>query len=103
MKVSWVLEADDMKHSEMKEKIQKEYFRRVKTILKSKLKAYHTIKAINSRAVSIVRYGAGIVDWIKEELKVMDRKTGKLRNIYRALHPQADVDLLYFKRFRGWT
>ena len=59
----------------------------------------NTIKAINYKAVSVVRYGAGIVDWFKEELKVMDRKTGKLINIYRALHPQADVDRLYFKRF----
>lgn len=103
MKVSWVLEADDMKHTEMKEKIQKEYFRRVKTTLKSTLKMGNTIKVINSRVVSIVRYGVGIVDWIKEELKVMDRKTGKLINIYRALHPQDDVDLLSFKSFRGWT
>lgn len=101
MKVSWVLEADGMKHSEMKEKIQKEYFRRVKTILKSTLKRGNTIKAINSRAVSTVRYGAGIVDWIKEELKVMDRKSGRLINIFRALQPHSD--LLYFKRFRGWT
>ena len=54
--------------------------------------------AINFRAVSIVKYEAGIVDWAKEELKVMDRKTRKLMTIYRALHPQADVDRLYFKK-----
>ena len=53
-----VLEADDIKHVEMKEKIQKEYFRRVRKILKSKLNGGNTIKAINSRAVSVVRYGA---------------------------------------------
>ena len=33
-----VLEADDIKHSKMKDRIQKEYFHRVKTILKSKSK-----------------------------------------------------------------
>ncbi len=32
-----VLEADDIKHKEMKEKIRKEYFRRVKMILNSEL------------------------------------------------------------------
>ena len=58
-----VLEADDIKHVEMKEKIQKEYFRRVRKILKSKLNGGNTIKAINSRAVSVVRYGAGIIYW----------------------------------------
>ena len=54
------------------------------------------MKAINFRAVSIVKYEAGIVDWAKEELKVMDRKTRKLMTIYRALHLRADVDRLYF-------
>ena len=63
-----VLEADDIKHGEMKEEIQKEYFRRLKTILKSKLNGGYTIKAINTRAVSIVRYGAGIIDRTKAEL-----------------------------------
>ena len=32
-----VLEADDIKHKEIKEKIRKEYFRKVKMILNSKL------------------------------------------------------------------
>ena len=40
-----VLEADDIKHGEMKEKIQKEYFRQVSKILKSKLNRGNTIKA----------------------------------------------------------
>ena len=71
-----MLEADDIKHGEKKEKIQKEYFRRLKTILKSKLNGGNTIKAINTRAVSIVRYRAGIIDWTKAELQHMDRKHG---------------------------
>ena len=73
-----VLLADNNNYSEMKERIQKKCFRKVKTKLKSKLNDGNTIKAINSRAVSSVRYGAGIVDWTKEEQKVMDRKTRKL-------------------------
>ena len=56
------------------------------------------MKAMNFRAVSIVKYEAGIVAWAKEELKVMDRKTRNLMTIYRALHLQADVDRLYFKK-----
>ncbi len=59
------------------------------------------IKAINTRAVSVVRYGAGNIDWRKNELKEVDRKTRKLLTIYRALHPQADVDRLYIKRGHG--
>ena len=56
---------------------------------------------MNLRAVSIVRYGAGIIDWKKDELKEMDRKTRKLFTTYRALHPQADVDRLYLIRSEG--
>ena len=92
-----VLEVEDIKHLKMKELVRKEYFRRVKKILKSKLNGGNTIKAINSRAVSIIRYGAGIVDWTKEELQEMDRKTRNLLTINHALHPQADVDRLYLK------
>ena len=61
------------------------------------------MKAINFRAVSIVKYEAGIVDWAKEELQVMDRKTRNLMTIYRALHLQAAVDRLYFKKIREGT
>ena len=98
-----ILEADDIKHHEMKQLIQKEYYRRVRKILKSKLNGGNIVKAVNLRAVSIVRYGAGIIDWKKDELKEMDRKTRKLFTIYGALHPQADVDRLYLKCSEGGT
>ena len=70
-------------------------------IVKSNLNGGNTIKAINSRAVSVVRHWAGIIDWFKNELQAIDCKTRKLMTIYRALHPQADVDRLYFKRLEG--
>ena len=56
-----VLEADGVNHEEMKEMIRKEYIRRVRNILKAKLNGGNTIQAINSRAVSVIRYAAGIV------------------------------------------
>ena len=45
-----------------------------------------------------MRYGAGIIDRTKDELRETDRKTRKLLTIYRALHPEADVDRLYMVR-----
>ena len=96
-----VLESDDIKNEEMKGVITTEYFRRVRKILQSKLNGGNTITAINSRAVAVVRYSAGIVKWTKEELRVMDTKTRKLMTMNRALHPQADVDRLYVKRAMG--
>ena len=96
-----ILEIDNVKHEEMKEKLKREYIRRVRSILKSKLNGGNIIQAINARAVSIIRYGAGIINWRVDELKAVDRKTRKLLTIYRALHPQADVDRLYCKRADG--
>ena len=50
---------------------------------------------------SRVRYSAGIVSWTKEDSREMDRKTRKLLTVYRCMHPQADVDRLYWKRKEG--
>jgi hypothetical protein len=63
----------------------------MKKILKSKLNAGNIIKAINSQAVSIIRYGAWLIEWTKEELKEMDRKTRKILTIYKCFHPRDDV------------
>ena len=49
-----ILEADGVKHEEMKDQIKKEYFRRMSNILKSKLSRGNIISAINSRAIFIV-------------------------------------------------
>ena len=40
-----------------------------------KLNRGNFVSAINYRAVSSVRYGAGIIRWSKNELKALDRKT----------------------------
>lgn len=51
-----VLETDEMKHDTMKADIIKEYFRRTRKILKTKLNASKSISVINARAVSLIRY-----------------------------------------------
>ena len=40
----------------------------------TKLNGGNTIKAINTWAVPVFRYTAGIIDWTQEELKNLDRK-----------------------------
>lgn len=67
-----ILESDRIKHHNMKKKTKREYIRRVRKILTSRLKAINIILAINSRAV--VQYGAGILKWREVELKEMNRK-----------------------------
>ena len=85
----------------MKEKIKKEYIKRLKAILKSKLNSGNTVKSINTWAVTVIRYSAGIFDWKNSELHNMDRKTRKVLNMYQALHPRSNVDRLYLPRSEG--
>ena len=57
--------------------------------------------ALNTWAVSISRYGAGILKWIKNELQEMDRKTRKFMAINKELHPRSDVARLHVSRKNG--
>ena len=70
-----VMEADQVLGGQMKERLRKEYKRRVKKILKSKLNGGNMITAINTWAVSMMRYTTPFVDWRKEELKEIDQDT----------------------------
>jgi Reverse transcriptase (RNA-dependent DNA polymerase) len=96
-----MLEADSIKQEQMKKKTKQEYLKRVRQILKSELNAGNTVHAINVWAVSAFRYSAGILDWTKEQLEEIDRKTRKLLTIYRMHHPKADIDRLYLPREAG--
>ena len=96
-----ILESDMVQSKQMKENLAKEYYRRIRKILKSGLTGKNIIQAINSRAVSLIRYGAGIIDWTQEELRKMDGKTRKLLTIYRSMHEKDDVDRLYMGRKDG--
>ena len=57
-----ILQADDIKHKQVKKKTLSEYNKRVRKILKLKLNGGNIIKAINSWAVPVVRYTAGIIN-----------------------------------------
>ena len=76
----------------MKEKIIKEYKRRQRLILKSKLNGRNKVTAINTWAVAIFRYGAGIIQGTASELKYLDRKSRKTMTIYGGLHSKSDVE-----------
>ena len=66
-----MLEGDQIKHIEMKRRIKKRYLRRVRRFLKSKMNCGNIAQAISCRAVAVVRYGAGIVEWTKDELQTI--------------------------------
>ena len=73
-----VLEIDDILHTSMKENVRSTYLKRLKLVLKSKLNAKNLILAINTWAVSVIRYSAGILNWNKEDRDGRDRNTRQL-------------------------
>jgi len=96
-----VLEAEGFKHAEMKSKVMATYKERLRSVLKSRLSGCNQIRAINSFAVPLIRYTAGIVDWTVNECTELDRMTRKQMTLYKALHPCADVDRLYVPHRSG--
>ena len=56
----------------MKVKITSEYIRRVNKLCRSKLNGGNLIGGINTGAVGVVRYSAGVVDWTMEEMTSME-------------------------------
>ena len=84
-----ILELDEIKEHEMKNKVTAEYKRRLRLILKSKLNGKNKIQAINTWVVPLLRYGAGIINWKVDELKKwIERQV----TMYGALHPKSDID-----------
>ena len=96
-----ILELDQIKEHIMKNKVTAEYKRRLRLILKSKLNGKNKMQAINTWAVALLRYGAGIINWKVAELKKIDRTTRKTLTMYGAFHPKSDIDRLYLKRKHG--
>ena len=92
-------EADTIKHAEMKEKNKKEYLKRTRKLLETKLHSWNLIKRINTRVVLLVKYSGPFLKWTREELKQMDLT--KSMTMHKASHPIADADRLYALRKEG--
>ena len=95
------LEADTIKQVEMKDKIQKEYLKRTRKVLETKLSCRNLIKGINTWAVSLVRYSGPFLKWTRDELRQIDQRTRKLMTMHKALHSRDDVDRLHVPRKEG--
>ena len=67
-------------------KVQKEYYKRIRVVLKFKLNSGNVINAINVWAAGTVRYGTEIIYWNKAELDKIEQQTQKLLNMHRGLH-----------------
>ena len=85
----------------MKEKTRKEYYRRIRMVLKSELNAINKIEAINTVAIPVVTCSFNTINWTPEDIKNLDRKTRKLLTKERIHHPKSDVDRMYLPRSPG--
>ena len=84
-----------------KKKFKKEYLRRTRKLLETKLHRRNLVKGINTWAVLFVRYSGSLLKWTREELTQMDPRTRKLMTMDKAWHPWDDVDRLYVSRREG--
>ena len=85
----------------MKEKVKREYFCRMRKMLKIQINSRNKIMAINSLADPVMTYSFVILPWLKSEIEKLDRKTRKILTMNGMHHPRADVDRLYIKRKDG--
>ena len=58
-----VSEGDGVQQSQMKEKIRKEYYCRIRMVLKSELNSANKVEATNTSAVPVVTYSFEIINW----------------------------------------
>ena len=96
-----ITEYDKIEESTMKEDFRTEYIRRTTVIMRSRLHGRNKIKALNTWAVSLLRYSAGIIMWTVGELEAMDRKIRKIMTINKEFYPKSDVDRIYISLSKG--
>ena len=84
----------------MKLNVLKEYIRRLRKVLQSKLNGGNLVCGVNTWAVPLLRYSAAFVSWRKRELQATDRETRKLFTIYGAYYTlrQMYTDYIYLEK-----
>ena len=69
-----ILETDTIKQVEMKDKIQKEYLRRTRKLLETKLSCRNFIKGINTWTVPLVRYSGLFLKWTRDNKWIKEQE-----------------------------
>ena len=84
-----------------KEKVIKEYFRRVRKIWATELYSHNKVMAYNTFAVPVLVPTFGILDWTKNEVENIDIRTRKMLTHGGNFHRNSSVDRLYSPREEG--
>ena len=69
----------------------------LRLILRSKLNGGNKIIAVNTWAVSVMRYGAGILKWNIDDLKNSDRRARQFMAMHGLLQLKGDIDKVYLE------
>ena len=84
-----------------KDRVTKEYYRRIRKIWSSELYSNNKTIAHNIFAIPVITPTIGILDWTKDELEQIDIKTRKILTSTGSFHINSDVDRLYAPRAKG--
>ena len=71
--------------------LSREYFCRVKMVLRTELYGRNKVLAINGLALPVLTYSFGVIHWRTTDLQQLDRRTRKLLTMHGVHHPSADV------------
>ena len=93
-----VLEADEVMVNEIKDKVKKEYYKKVRNVLETKLNSGNVFKAVS---VPVVRYSEAFIRWSRLQLEEVDRRSRKLLTMHNGFHLKSNVDWLYLSRSEG--
>ncbi|KAF2891214.1 hypothetical protein ILUMI_14959 [Ignelater luminosus] len=94
-------ESRGIDETQVKDRLRREYIKRVRKVLKRELNSKNRMLAIGEIAVPVLQYSFGVVNWKIKELENIDRETRKMLTTYKMHHLKADVDCLYTSRKDG--
>ena len=87
-----LVEADEVMVNEMKDEVKKQHYRRVRKVVETKLNSGNVFKAINTWAVSVVRYSVAFLGFSRLQLEEINRRIRKLLTMHNGFHPKSNGD-----------
>ena len=94
-------ESDKIEHGKMKEKLSKEFMKRVKLILKSELHPKNKITALRTLAIPVLTYSFGVVDWNQRDLNKLDGNIRKMLHAHKLMYKNQCQPRMYISRNDG--
>jgi hypothetical protein len=94
-------QSNHIRHSIIKENLEKQFYLRIKSILKSKLNGNNLIKAVNTYAVPLLTYSFGVIKWSKTNLQNINIKTRVLFTKFSKHHPKSAIERFNLPRENG--